>query len=289
VSRVPLAAPTRKPDQHPEEFQVERLRRTLSTSADEGERKPRPGVMFAALIIAGAVLAGSIYWGAHMLSPSASNAPPRSTETQSSDHGVNLPQTAAQPIPRTPSSRRASAPKRSGTSKPATQSSATGLANSPLNTRATEDEAEEVLTKSLTPSQVSDPMQTAPPALAVTTPTSDGEPSVLASLPSTAPALSQDARVSRVSELKLVRRVAPKYPQSALLTRRQGTVMLRLTVGSNGRVKDAHVLSGDEDFAEAALNAVREWRYQPYRLDGKPVDVSTDAIITFSMTGTSNR
>jgi protein TonB len=89
--------------------------------------------------------------------------------------------------------------------------------------------------------------------------------------------------------LKLVRRVAPKYPQSALLTRRQGTVMLRLTVGSNGRVKDAHVLSGDEDFAEAALNAVREWRYQPYRLDGKPVDVSTDAIITFSMTGSSNR
>lgn len=278
-----------QPEHHPRPFQVEALRRTLSTAADEQERKPNRKAMLVALIIAGLVLAGSIYWTTYKFSGSTSRRPQAPVATQSSEPAVTLAQPTSESLPGAPRTRRSSPPKHSGTNKPKVESSATALSDAPVSAQTSNDEAQEVVTRSLTPPQTPEQTQAPPPTLALDLPPTDPGPSALASPPPTVPALSRDMRISQVSELKLIRRIAPRYPRSALLTRREGTVVLRLTVDANGRVKNVNVLSGDEDFARAALDAVREWRYQPLLLNGKPVDVSTDTIITFSLTARPNR
>ena len=57
--------------------------------------------------------------------------------------------------------------------------------------------------------------------------------------------------------------VDPKYPKEARKQKRQGTVVLRVKIGEDGKVQDLSVVSGDPDFAAAATQAVKKWRFQP--------------------------
>ena len=75
----------------------------------------------------------------------------------------------------------------------------------------------------------------------------------------------------------------PEYPKLARLTRTEGQVMLQAVVGRDGRVTIAHVLSGHHLLRGAAVNAVRQWRYRPYVVDGKPVDVATIITVNFNL------
>ena len=89
-------------------------------------------------------------------------------------------------------------------------------------------------------------------------------------------------RVSQgVSQGLLIKRVQPKYPQVALAARVQGLVQIEATINKEGNVINPKVLSGDPVLARAAVEAVRQWRYKPYYLDGDPVEIQTQITINF--------
>jgi protein TonB len=79
----------------------------------------------------------------------------------------------------------------------------------------------------------------------------------------------------------LIKRVQPKYPPAALAVHTQGAVQIEATINKEGNVVNLKVLSGDLVLAHAALDAVRQWRYKPYYLDGEPVEIQTQITVNF--------
>jgi TonB family protein len=84
-----------------------------------------------------------------------------------------------------------------------------------------------------------------------------------------------------VSQGLLIKRVTPAYPKTALAARLEGEVLIEATINRDGNVTNAKVLSGTQVLAQAALDAVRQWRYKPYYLDGTPVDIQTQITVKF--------
>jgi protein TonB len=79
----------------------------------------------------------------------------------------------------------------------------------------------------------------------------------------------------------LVNRVEPKYPAFAIAARISGTVHLRAIIGKDGTVRELEVVDGNPLLAQAAKVAVQNWRYQPTRLNGEPVEVETYVTVNF--------
>ena len=81
---------------------------------------------------------------------------------------------------------------------------------------------------------------------------------------------------------KLVRhRVDPDYPAAARPAKMRGVVVLDVVVGRDGSVVDVHALNGPEVLAQAAMDALRWWRFEPYRVNGQPVVVETTVAVEF--------
>ena len=77
--------------------------------------------------------------------------------------------------------------------------------------------------------------------------------------------------------------VPPIYPAAARAAHISGTVSIQATIGKDGTVQNPKILSSpDDSLSQAALDAVRQWRYQPYMLNGEPVDVRTTININFT-------
>ena len=88
---------------------------------------------------------------------------------------------------------------------------------------------------------------------------------------------------ARVVEANLIHDVTPQYPPEAGRARIEGTVVLLATIGADGSVKDVRVESGLPILAQAAIDAVRQWRYKPYMIDGQPVEVDSRITINFNL------
>ena len=86
-----------------------------------------------------------------------------------------------------------------------------------------------------------------------------------------------------VTAAKLVNRVQPQYPPLARQTRISGTVRLHAIIGKNGQVEQLEVMNGHPLLVQAALDAVRQWKYQPTQLNGEPVEVDTTIDVIFSL------
>lgn len=86
-----------------------------------------------------------------------------------------------------------------------------------------------------------------------------------------------------VQAAHLVNRVQPIYPPLARQTRISGTVKLHAIIGKNGAVEQLQVVSGHPLLVQSALDAVRQWRYQPTLLNGEPVEVDTEIDVIFSL------
>jgi TonB family protein len=84
-----------------------------------------------------------------------------------------------------------------------------------------------------------------------------------------------------VSQGLLIKRVTPKYPPAALRLHTDGAVQIEATINKEGNVTNLKVLSGSPVLAQAALEAVRQWRYKPYYLDGAPVEIQTQITVNF--------
>jgi len=88
---------------------------------------------------------------------------------------------------------------------------------------------------------------------------------------------------SRVAEANLIHDVPPQYPPDAGRARIEGTVVLMALIGTDGTVKDVRIESGLPILAQAAINAVKQWRYKPYVIDGEPVEVDSRITINFNL------
>src|SRR5436190_96794 len=86
-----------------------------------------------------------------------------------------------------------------------------------------------------------------------------------------------------VQAARIVNRVQPVYPPLARQTRISGTVRLHAIIGKDGAITSLEVMSGHPLLQQAALDAVRQWRYQPTLLNGEPVDVDTTIDVIFSL------
>ena len=81
---------------------------------------------------------------------------------------------------------------------------------------------------------------------------------------------------------KLVRhRVDPDYPAAARPGKLHGVILLDVVVGRDGSVVNVRALNGPEILAQAAMNALRWWRFEPYRVDGQPVAAETTVAVEF--------
>jgi protein TonB len=81
----------------------------------------------------------------------------------------------------------------------------------------------------------------------------------------------------------LIKRVTPKYPPNALSMRVQGIVQLDATINKEGSITNLKVTSGDAVLARAATDAVKQWRYKPYYLNGEPVEIQTQITVNFKL------
>jgi TonB family protein len=97
------------------------------------------------------------------------------------------------------------------------------------------------------------------------------------------PVLPSHAGSNGIPEPVLLRRVTPIYPELARQHRIEGDVVVDATVDAQGKVSQARVESGNELLAGAALRAVRQWRYQPYLFDGKPIAVPVKITLKFEL------
>ena len=92
-------------------------------------------------------------------------------------------------------------------------------------------------------------------------------------------------RISHVMEGNLIRRVQPEYPALAKQARIQGTVVLRAVIDREGAIQDLQVVIGHPLLVQAAINAVRQWRYRPYYLNDQAVEVETQVTVNFTLSG----
>ena len=90
---------------------------------------------------------------------------------------------------------------------------------------------------------------------------------------------------SGVAAGMLVRQVKPQYPPLAVQARIQGTVVLQAIIGKDGTIRELRLISGHPMLTLAAIEAVKQWRYRPYLLNGEPVEVDTQVNANFTLGG----
>jgi len=87
---------------------------------------------------------------------------------------------------------------------------------------------------------------------------------------------------SGVAQGQLVHRVSPQYPESVRLSGVRGTVALEATIGKDGSVQNVHALSGPRQLVQPAMDAVKQWRYKPFSLNGQPAEADIQININFT-------
>jgi periplasmic protein TonB len=104
-------------------------------------------------------------------------------------------------------------------------------------------------------------------------------------IPKLQPAVPQRVRISQGVTLGLIlHKVEPAYPLLAKEARIQGNVVLRAIISKDGVIQDLQAVSGHPMLLPAAIEAVKQWRYRPYLLNGAPVEVETTITVIFALT-----
>lgn len=128
-----------------------------------------------------------------------------------------------------------------------------------------------------------EPPSSIPGALPNTSPNNLG--AIAKDVPVAVPTLNQQKlRVSSgVAQAQLTRKVNPQYPPEAFQSRVHGTVVLQAVIGKDGAVKTVKVVSGPPMLVKSATEAVKQWRYKPFTLNGEAVEADTQINVNFSM------
>ena len=98
------------------------------------------------------------------------------------------------------------------------------------------------------------------------------------------PKSAQTLKISQgMSQGMLLKQVQPIYPRQAVQMRIQGPVQLQASIGKDGSITNVKQLSGDAILGRAAMDAVQQWKYKPYYLNGEPVAVQTQVTVNFKL------
>jgi len=89
----------------------------------------------------------------------------------------------------------------------------------------------------------------------------------------------------QVQAAKMIRQITPVYPQIAKTAHVQGTVILHAIISKDGTVQELQYVSGPALLMRSAMDAVRQWKYQPTLLNGEPVEVDTTISVVFTLSG----
>jgi protein TonB len=111
---------------------------------------------------------------------------------------------------------------------------------------------------------------------------------IISSTPVAVPKVATPARVrvsQGVSSGLLIKKVQPNYPPLARQARIQGQVLLQAQISKDGSIENLSLISGHPMLAPAAIEAVKQWRYKPYMLNGEPVAVDTQVVVNFTLSG----
>jgi TonB family protein len=126
----------------------------------------------------------------------------------------------------------------------------------------------------------------APPEVVAVNATQMMPVSVPQSSPASTPAIAQSGEPVAVSEetarALLIHTVNPSYPPEALAQKLHGTVVLQVVVARDGSVQDVKMVRGYFVLAQAAIAAVKQWRFEPYTLNGHAAATQTSITITFT-------
>lgn len=88
-------------------------------------------------------------------------------------------------------------------------------------------------------------------------------------------------RQSVIMSGNLIHRVEPQYPAPARALHIEGDVVIKAFIGRAGEIERVQVVSGHPFLARAAIDAVQQWKYRPYYLNGEPIDVETQITVKF--------
>ena len=91
-------------------------------------------------------------------------------------------------------------------------------------------------------------------------------------------------RISQgVSQGLILKRIQPIYPEQARQMRVEGKVELQANISKSGSITGVKQLSGDPQLGRAATDAVRQWKYKPYFLNGEPIEIQTQITVIFKL------
>ncbi len=207
---------------------------------------------------------------------SETNAVADNTETSPADNDETVVEKASHPTPSAAKSASSAAPKAAPKAAPEKQSASEKSAEAPL-----------LVSGGSAPVHHAPPASdaSAPSVIGIAAPSSTGDLSAIATDSGAgAKPVLQAMKVSQgVSQGLIMKRVAPTYPRNALTMGIEGNVDLMATISKDGDIKDIKVLSGDSQLSRAAVQAVKQWKYKPYLLNGEPVEIQTQITVEFKL------
>src|ERR1035441_5218255 len=228
------------------------------------------------------VVVGAIMWRSHRnhlrtASVSASESKiPAVTQSNPQNQVQDQPLTATDPNAKLPVDKQAKPKDQSAAAKPPTPAGTEKPASN-----------NEVLQPPMTVATNEARKAEAPPVETAEAPVlgfSNKAPSALtSSIPVAQPKLQQKVTVSSgVAQGLLVHQVTPRYPSQARQAHVVGTVILQALIAKDGTVRNLHAVSGPPMLTQAAVDAVKQWHYKPYYLDGQPVEAETQISVKFT-------
>ncbi|MGC2474043.1 MAG: TonB family protein [Candidatus Sulfotelmatobacter sp.] len=271
-----------------------------------GKKKIFIGVA-AAVVIAGAAYFGWTQYQAHSAGSASTQAPDAQTAT------VTQPAVAQPPTPTsvTPAAAPAenvnktstanagtensepvskeSAPKETAHPAPSTKPSASSTTSKPAAAEKQEEQPEPAPLMVKSGKEPAQPKSaaadvSAPSMIGMATPASAPPPELVPSTTSDFTPKLQAMNISQgVSQGLLYKKVSPVYPPAAMRMRTEGAVQLIATISKNGDITHVKALSGDTLLTKAAVDAVKQWKYKPYLLNGEPVEIQTQVTINFKL------
>jgi protein TonB len=124
----------------------------------------------------------------------------------------------------------------------------------------------------------------APSMIGLATPGSSAPPLNLVGNGNESKPVLQTLHISQgVSQGLLIKKVQPVYPRNALTMHMEGAVELTATISKTGAITAVKVISGEQLLTKAAVDAVKQWKYKPYLLNGEPVEIQTQVTINFKL------
>ena len=123
----------------------------------------------------------------------------------------------------------------------------------------------------------------APSMVGMATPGAAPPPSLVADSSTVKPLLQTLSISQGVSQGLLYHKVAPVYPPNAIRMQVEGEVQLQATISKSGDISQIKVISGSSQLTKAAVDAVKQWKYKPYLLNGEPVEIQTQITVNFRL------